>query len=80
MWKYLGASGRHKGEYLSGVEARDLTDEEVAALPADRREAVEAGHVYRHEDDEPPPASSVAGPASTARRGAEKDAEKGGGN
>ena len=42
MWKYKG-----KGEYLPGVPARDLTDDEA------KLHQVEESDLYEYEKDEP---------------------------
>lgn len=46
-FRYTKGRGR-----VYGVPARDLTDAEVAALPADLRRAVKHSGVWRHVDDD----------------------------
>jgi hypothetical protein len=67
MWKFKRT---REHEYLTGIPARDLTDEEVAALSAEDMARLEASGLYRHVDDEPQPEVQ-----SGRRRG-----EKGGGD
>lgn len=50
MWKFTHTRER---EYLTGIPARDLTDDEVADLSEADRERIEVSPLYRHVDDEP---------------------------
>lgn len=52
MWRYTG-----DGEYYEGVPARDLDDDEVAALTEEQHAAVMSGRLYQRET-----------PATTARQ------------
>lgn len=70
MWKFKRTRAH---EYLTGVPARDLTDDEWAALPEDRRAEAEATGLYRHVDDEPATEAERDGRSRAAGR-----AEKGG--
>lgn len=62
MWKFKRTRER---EYLTGIPARDLEDDEVGALADEDRARLEASGLYRRVDDAPPadekPAARAAG-------------------
>lgn len=64
-FRYVGEGG-----FLGGVPARDLTEEDWAALDAEQREAVEASDLY-----EPATESGAAAHDGEGRRRARKEDE-----
>lgn len=69
IWRYLGDGTA----WFAGVPARDLTEEEVAALPEALAEAVRRGELYRGElsavvtEADPPRPPGPVAPDAEAR-------------
>lgn len=69
VYRYVGG-----GEFYNGIPARDLTEEDVAALDADARRVVaESGHLYAPVGaKEAPPADPPQDPLADDKGGKKK--------